>query len=376
MSEEQNKQIVWFLKRHSLTVNPSNIMQLSLLLGSAGGGTPAGGTNEIQYNDNGEFASDELFYRAANEFYVTSVMESGDEMDIGQGDWENVIGVPITGSGLTYFEGNSGLFSGLFVGNLSELGGGVGLLSFTQDDVTGNTAALSLSPDVIYFNLDRENQSASIVLDEFASSMDFGNAEYKAYLSLENASAGLFLKDENSGEERSIAVVDSGVRINSAAGIYTLPDGDGTAGQIITTNGAGNLIWKNEHSQRIELTIASADVLTLFSNPLEIVPAPGAGFAIDVTSASATVFYTGTAYATSTSIEIVTAGATVEQRVGTGLLAATVVTTKKLVGVAANGATDTQIIENAAVNVSVSGANPTGGTAVVKVYVNYHIIEV
>jgi len=73
----------------------------------------------------------------------------------------------------------------LFVGNLSELGGGVGLLSFTQDDVTGNTAALSLSPDVIYFNLIRENESASIILDEFASSVDFANAEYKAYLSLE-----------------------------------------------------------------------------------------------------------------------------------------------------------------------------------------------
>ncbi len=212
--------------------------------GGSGGGTPAGSTNEVQYNDNGEFASDELFYRAADEFYVTSVMQTGDEMDIGQGDWENVIGVPIIGSGLTYFEGSSGLFSSLFVGNLSELGGGVGLLSFTQDDVTGNTAALSLSPDVIYFNLIRENESASIILDEFASSVDFANAEYKAYLSLENASAGLFLKDENSGEERSIAVVDSGVRINSALGFYTLPDGDGTAGQIIETDGNGNLTWE------------------------------------------------------------------------------------------------------------------------------------
>jgi len=35
MSAEQNLQIAWFLKRHALSVNPSNIQQLSNLLGTA-----------------------------------------------------------------------------------------------------------------------------------------------------------------------------------------------------------------------------------------------------------------------------------------------------------------------------------------------------
>jgi len=210
--------------------------------GGSGGGTPAGSTNEVQYNDNGEFASDEFFYRAEDKFYVTSVMKAGDEMDVGAGNWENLIGTPIIGSGLTYLKGD--LFSGLIVGDGSEVGAGVGLFSLTEDDVTGNTAALGSNTDSIYFNLDRENESASIILDEFASSVEFGNADYKAELILENASAGLFLKDENGGEERSITVVDSGIRIGSALGFYTLPDGDGTAGQIIETDGNGNLTWE------------------------------------------------------------------------------------------------------------------------------------
>jgi len=210
--------------------------------GGSGGGTPAGNTTEIQYNNAGAFGSDSSFIRASDEFYVTSVMQTGDEMDIGQGDWENVIGFPIIGSGLTYLKGD--LFSGLIVGDGSEVGAGVGLFSLTEDDVTGNTAALGSNTDSIYFNLDRENESASIILDEFASSVEFGNADYKAELILENASAGLFLKDENGGEERSITVVDSGIRIGSALGFYTLPDGDGTAGQIIETDGNGNLTWE------------------------------------------------------------------------------------------------------------------------------------
>jgi len=76
------------------------------------------------------------------------------------------------------------------------------------------------------------------------------------------------------------------------------------------------------------------------------------------------------AYATSTSLRIISTGATTEQMVGTELLACTVVTTKKLreaVTMPVLGATNTQIIENAAVTVSVNTSNPTGGTAVVKV---------
>jgi len=143
---------------------------------------------------------------------------------------------------------------------------------------------------------------------------------------------------------------------------------DGTA--WVSQNNTGNCACIKEAS----LTIATADVLTLNSAPIEIVAAPGAGFAIEVLSANVSMTYNSSAYATNTNIIVKTNGATDEQY-GAGVLNATVDMQKKLQEITTTTATDTQIIENASIQASVRTGNPTAGNSDIKVYLTYRIIE-
>ena len=122
------------------------------------------------------------------------------------------------------------------------------------------------------------------------------------------------------------------------------------------------------------LTIASADVLTLNSTPITIVPAQGAGTVIEVLSAFVSIDFNTTAYATNTFIQLIVNGATTAQY-GGGILNATVATTKKLPEISTTSSTTTQLITNAALQVSTLIGNPTAGDSDITVYVTYRIIE-
>jgi len=122
------------------------------------------------------------------------------------------------------------------------------------------------------------------------------------------------------------------------------------------------------------LFIQTADVLQLNSTPLEIVAAPGAGYAIEVISASVNIDFNSAAYATNTYIMAITSGATDEQY-GAGILNATVSTIKKLQEVTTTTATDTQLLDNAALNISVKTGDPVTGDSDITVYVYYRIVE-
>jgi hypothetical protein len=101
---------------------------------------------------------------------------------------------------------------------------------------------------------------------------------------------------------------------------------------------------------------------------------PGAGYAIEVISANVLMTYNTTAYATNTNIIIKNSGATDEQ-FGAAILNATVNMQKKLQEVTTSTATDTQIIENTSLQVSVKTGNPTAGDSDITIYVTYRIIE-
>jgi len=121
------------------------------------------------------------------------------------------------------------------------------------------------------------------------------------------------------------------------------------------------------------LTIASADVLTLNTTPIEIVAAPGVGFAIEVLSASFKMVYVTTQYATNFNIQILTSGANTQQ-LEIDALNASVTTNRTFEKSFTNAPTATQLLENAAVNVTVETGDPTAGDSDITVYVTYRII--
>jgi hypothetical protein len=96
-----------------------------------------------------------------------------------------------------------------------------------------------------------------------------------------------------------LSVNDNGIEIlYDGVSAYTLPLADGTAGQVLSTDGAGVLDWVAAPIiLEASVTIASADVLQLNSTPIEIVAAPGAGYAIEVVSASVKIDFNSAAYA-------------------------------------------------------------------------------
>ena len=143
-------------------------------------------------------------------------------------------------------------------------------------------------------------------------------------------------------------------------------------------NQADNVVWSRGDDGvfciggTAELTIASADVLTLNSTPLTIVSAVS-GYSIEVTSASVKIDFSTTAYATNTFIQLITNGATTAQY-GAGIINATVATTKKLPEISTTTATTTQLIANADLQVSVKTGDPTAGDSDITIFVNYRLI--
>lgn len=126
----------------------------------------------------------------------------------------------------------------------------------------------------------------------------------------------------------------------------------------------------------VSLVIPTASVLTLNATPLTIVAAPGTGYAIEVISASYKLTYNSVAYATNTGLQLITSGATVSQKIINSSLASTV-TRQVLFGDGAiAGATDTQILENAALLVQVPTGNPKAGNSDIEVYCQYRIITI
>ena len=189
-----------------------------------------------------------------------------------------------------------------------------------------------------------------------------------------------------------MATQDSRIKLKRSTVNSTVPtvpsSSDHTDGTWIATdiykgelfyNQADGVLWTRGDSGieciqgTAKLTIATADVLHLNTTPIEIVAAPGAGYAIEVISASMKMVYVSATYATNTSLELITAGATNSQ--ASTVIKNSASTIRRFADATTlASATATQLVENAALNVTVASGDPTAGDSDITVYVTYRII--
>ena len=143
-------------------------------------------------------------------------------------------------------------------------------------------------------------------------------------------------------------------------------------------NQADNVVWSRGDDGvfciggTAELTIASADVLTLNSTPLTIVSAVS-GYAIEVVSASVKLDFNTTAYGTTAAILLKTTGAS-NRQAEVVVLDATVSTIRNFTTFQATIATDVQMVTNADLTVEAKANNPITGDSDITVFVNYRLI--
>ena len=122
-----------------------------------------------------------------------------------------------------------------------------------------------------------------------------------------------------------------------------------------------------------KVTLTTAQILALFTTPIQLVATPGVNLAIQVIKSSARINYNTVPYATNLVLGIGSPTASVSQETITGLLGASI--TKIQNGLAIGStASETQLISNAAVNVSALVGNPTAGNSSVDIYLTYRII--
>jgi hypothetical protein len=189
-----------------------------------------------------------------------------------------------------------------------------------------------------------------------------------------------------------MATQDSRIKLKRSTVNSTVPtvpsSNDHTDGTWIATdiykgelfyNQADGVLWTRGDSGieciqgTAKLTIATADVLQLNTTPIEIVAAPGAGYAIEVISASMKMVYVSATYATNTSLELITAGATNSQ--ASTVIKNSASTIRRFADATTlASATATQLVENAALNVTVASGDPTAGDSDITVYCTYRII--
>ena len=189
-----------------------------------------------------------------------------------------------------------------------------------------------------------------------------------------------------------MATQDSRIKLKRSTVNATVPtvpsSSDHTDGTWIATdiykgelfyNQADGVLWTRGDSGieciqgTAKLTIATVDVLHLNTTPIEIVAAPGVGYAIEVISASMKMVYNSATYATNTSLELLTAGATNSQ--ASTVIKNSASTIRRFADATTlASATATQLVDNAALNVTVASGDPTAGDSDITIYVTYRII--
>jgi len=122
----------------------------------------------------------------------------------------------------------------------------------------------------------------------------------------------------------------------------------------------------------VKLVIPTADVLTLNSVPIELIPAPGVGFAIELISASMKMVFNSVAYATYMRVLLLTAGAAQKQVEFHNTVLSSASSTFN--STSTNALSGTKLIENAAVNATVDVGDPTAGDSDITIYATYRII--
>ena len=126
--------------------------------------------------------------------------------------------------------------------------------------------------------------------------------------------------------------------------------------------------------KEVKVAIPTAQVLALNTTPVQLVAAPGAGYAIEVIGITMKMVYNSSAYSSNYVLDIIYTGA-IKPIKSLSCLNATVDTIRDITPVGSTGATQTQILENVALMATSSGADPIGGDSDITIYVTYRVIE-
>jgi hypothetical protein len=317
--------------------------------GGGGGGTPSGSDTEIQYNDNGAFGSDPAFIRKPNGFFTFQegygVLNA--EVSFGNGDFTDE-GLAIFAGGNLFFDDDANIF--VLAGDLTELSGGKAALTRVQegDDISAVFTAF----DGVLLWHESSIESSTV----FA-----GQTE-------------VLLKFEGPTLTTEVSVNDNGIQIlYDGVSAYTLPLADGTAGQVLSTDGAGVLDWVAAPvTLEASVTIASADVLQLNSTPITIVAAQGVGTAIEVISAVVHVNFNTTAYDAGTLLILSSGAPGFYQLIANDVLTATTEIYSTFSAV--QGIQLGNLIENESIAVMANVSDPNLGDSDITVYITYRII--
>ena len=123
------------------------------------------------------------------------------------------------------------------------------------------------------------------------------------------------------------------------------------------------------------INVPSADVLTLFTTPYLLIDSPGAGYYIQVLTASCKVDFNTTAYTVSTTLNIYTDTATRVQHTLNNALNASLSRIGASAQQGINAAADTQLISDKAVYLQTQVGNPLLGDSDIVIYLSYKIIQ-
>ena len=224
MSLEKNSQIRALLRLLNADPNAGNVIQIQALLELYSSSAVAGNTTEIQYNNNGVFGSDPNFTRDPI---------SGDTtISHNVNDAALIIGDSVYGglvNGVVIQDVNGTDLFGLYVG-LEAIG-------------EGNKASLAyldtVGGELINIFVDEDFGASLQYLDNvFETTLETGIVADSLKVQLKYIDTSIGTPIDN-----KIELDETGVKFTSDASSYTFPLTDGTAGQILSTDGAGNLSW-------------------------------------------------------------------------------------------------------------------------------------
>lgn len=277
---------------------------------------------------------------------VVSVPAGGGTLNVTAGaDKQNIVlqaSPPVTlSSNYTVALGTVGVTEGAIVRTL--IGGGVTLGANTM-----TVASLSIS------RYDALNGNAMVF------SVFNGTSWNSVYINANPAIEKLSTTGFTSGDNGKIPFY------NNSTGLWE-------KGYIQAINFSGGLI----PLYKATIRIPTSEVLTLNGTPKTLIAAPGVGKVIEIIHVSVKIDYGTTPYATNTSLRVRHVGAGFAIRFQNDILLSTASRTLRMDGIVSTGSgtTNTQILENAALQAFVDVGNPTAGDSDIYVNIWYTITD-
>ena len=125
----------------------------------------------------------------------------------------------------------------------------------------------------------------------------------------------------------------------------------------------------------VTVSIPTAQVLTLNSDPVLAIPAPGAGYAIVIEKVFGRIAYVAPVYATNVNLQVIYSGAGDAIAESSLVLVKTTSAMQEIPFLYAISAGATQVVENADVYIRVETGDPTAGASDLTVYITYSLIQ-